>query len=59
MRVIICGAGIAGLSLAWWLARDGWDVLIVERAPGLRDEGALQALQALHLNSGLNLNYKV
>jgi 2-polyprenyl-6-methoxyphenol hydroxylase-like FAD-dependent oxidoreductase len=39
MRVIICGAGIAGLSLAWWLGRDGWDVLIVERAPGLRDEG--------------------
>lgn len=39
MRVIICGAGIAGLSLAWWLDRDGWDVLIVERAPGLRDEG--------------------
>jgi 2-polyprenyl-6-methoxyphenol hydroxylase-like FAD-dependent oxidoreductase len=37
--VIICGAGIAGLSLAWWLARNGWDVLIVERAPGLRDEG--------------------
>jgi 2-polyprenyl-6-methoxyphenol hydroxylase-like FAD-dependent oxidoreductase len=39
MGVIICGAGIAGLSLAWWLARNGWDVLIVERAPGLRDEG--------------------
>jgi 2-polyprenyl-6-methoxyphenol hydroxylase-like FAD-dependent oxidoreductase len=39
MRVIICGAGIAGLSLAWWLDRDGWDVLVIERAPGLRDEG--------------------
>jgi 2-polyprenyl-6-methoxyphenol hydroxylase-like FAD-dependent oxidoreductase len=39
MRVVICGAGIAGLSLAWWLDRDGWDVLVIERAPGLRDEG--------------------
>lgn len=39
MRAIICGAGIAGLSLAWWLDRDGWDVLLIERTPGLRDEG--------------------
>lgn len=39
MKATICGAGIAGLSLAWWLDRDGWDVLIVEWAPGLRDEG--------------------
>jgi 2-polyprenyl-6-methoxyphenol hydroxylase-like FAD-dependent oxidoreductase len=39
MRAIICGAGIAGLSLAWWLDRDGWDVLVIERTPGLRDEG--------------------
>lgn len=39
MRAIICGAGIAGLSLAWWLDRDGWDVLIIEQAPGLRGEG--------------------
>jgi 2-polyprenyl-6-methoxyphenol hydroxylase-like FAD-dependent oxidoreductase len=39
MKAIICGAGIAGLSLAWWLDRDGWDTLLVERAPSLRDEG--------------------
>ncbi len=39
MRAVICGAGIAGLSLAWWLDRDGWDVLIVEQASGPRDEG--------------------
>ena len=39
MRVIICGAGIAGLSLAWWLGRAGWEVLIVELAPSLRSEG--------------------
>jgi 2-polyprenyl-6-methoxyphenol hydroxylase-like FAD-dependent oxidoreductase len=38
-RVIICGAGIAGLTLAWWLDRTGWDVLVLEIAPGLREEG--------------------
>jgi 2-polyprenyl-6-methoxyphenol hydroxylase-like FAD-dependent oxidoreductase len=39
MRAIICGAGIAGLTLAWWLRRDGWDITLVERAPGPREEG--------------------
>ena len=39
MKAIICGAGIAGLTLAWWLERAGWDVIIVERAPGPRAAG--------------------
>ncbi len=39
MKAVICGAGIAGLTLAWWLERDGWQVTLVERAPGRRDEG--------------------
>ena len=39
MRAIICGAGIAGLTLAWWLRRDGWDVTLVEKAAGPREEG--------------------
>lgn len=38
-KAIICGAGIAGLATAWWLHRDGWQVQLVERAPGPRDEG--------------------
>ncbi len=38
-RVLVCGAGIAGLTLAWWLEQDGWEVLLVEKAPGLREEG--------------------
>ncbi|GAB7036560.1 MULTISPECIES: FAD-dependent oxidoreductase [Catenuloplanes] len=40
-RATICGAGIAGLTLAWWLTRDGWTVTLVERAPGPRGEGYL------------------
>ncbi|MGH3977661.1 MAG: FAD-dependent oxidoreductase [Pseudonocardiaceae bacterium] len=39
MKAVICGAGIAGLSLAWWLDHYGWDVTVIERAPALRDEG--------------------
>lgn len=39
MKAIICGAGIAGLSLAWWLEHHGWEVVAVEHAPGPRDEG--------------------
>ncbi|MDQ7907620.1 FAD-dependent oxidoreductase [Phytohabitans sp. ZYX-F-186] len=39
MKAIICGAGIAGLTLAWWLKRDGWDVVLVERDDGPRAGG--------------------
>jgi 2-polyprenyl-6-methoxyphenol hydroxylase-like FAD-dependent oxidoreductase len=39
MKVLICGAGIAGLTLAWCLERLGHEPLVVERAPHLRDEG--------------------
>ncbi|MFF0579819.1 FAD-dependent oxidoreductase [Streptosporangium saharense] len=39
MRALICGAGIAGLTLAWHLERAGWQVEVVERAPALRDGG--------------------
>lgn len=39
MRVIIVGAGIAGLTLALRLQRLGWEPLVVERAPRLRGEG--------------------
>ena len=39
MRVLIVGAGIAGLTLAWWLRRRSHEVVIVERAPRLRGDG--------------------
>ena len=38
-RAIVCGAGIAGLSLSWWLERHGWEVVVVERAPELHGGG--------------------
>ncbi|BCY07813.1 FAD-dependent monooxygenase [Actinoplanes sp. L3-i22] len=36
---LISGAGIAGVTLAYWLARDGWQTTIVERAGDLRSSG--------------------
>lgn len=38
-RVLICGGGIAGLTLATLLAGRGWRVLVAEQAPGPRIEG--------------------
>lgn len=38
-RALIVGAGVAGLTTAWWLERAGWDVLVVERAPSFRAGG--------------------
>ena len=37
--VLISGAGIAGPSLALWLSRNGYRVIVVEIAPGIRPGG--------------------
>ena len=39
MKVLISGAGIAGPTLAWWLAQRGIEPVIVERSPQLRTGG--------------------
>ena len=38
-RILISGASIAGLTVAYWLARHGFRPTVVERAPGLRTGG--------------------
>lgn len=38
--VLICGAGIAGPTLAYWLARHGFHPTVVERAQDLRSSGS-------------------
>ena len=38
-RILISGASIAGLTLAHWLARHGFQPTIVERAAALRTDG--------------------
>src|SRR3954469_21915362 len=37
--VLISGAGVAGPTLAYWLARHGFRPTVVERAAGLRSSG--------------------
>jgi 2-polyprenyl-6-methoxyphenol hydroxylase-like FAD-dependent oxidoreductase len=39
MKAVICGAGIAGLTLAGCLAQRGWQVVIVDRGQSARGEG--------------------
>jgi len=34
-KVIVIGAGIAGLSTAYYLVKDGWEVIILEKGDGL------------------------
>jgi 2-polyprenyl-6-methoxyphenol hydroxylase-like FAD-dependent oxidoreductase len=41
MRAVICGAGVAGLTLASQLGRAGWEVVILERESGPADGGYL------------------
>lgn len=39
MRVLICGAGIAGLTLAYWLHRYGCEPVVIEQAEDVRHDG--------------------
>jgi 2-polyprenyl-6-methoxyphenol hydroxylase-like FAD-dependent oxidoreductase len=38
-KILICGGGIAGPACAWWLAKYGFSVVIVEKAAAFRDGG--------------------
>ena len=39
LRILVCGGGLAGPSLAFWLTRVGCDVTVVERTGELRASG--------------------
>jgi len=40
LKVLVCGGGIAGQAVAFWLARGGHEVVVMERFPALRATGA-------------------
>lgn len=39
LKILICGAGVAGNALAFWLSKLGHDVTVIERFPSLRTSG--------------------
>ncbi|MCC7250312.1 FAD-dependent oxidoreductase [Hyphomicrobium sp.] len=43
-KALIVGAGVAGLSAAWWLKKAGWQPVLIERAHDLRDAGYMLGL---------------
>ena len=61
MRILISGAGPAGLTAAYWLRRYGFSPTIVERAPSLVKGGykidvrgtALQVLRRMHVHDAV------
>lgn len=38
-KILVAGASVAGNTVAWWLARHGFDVTVVEKAGSFRDGG--------------------
>ncbi|WP_406155125.1 FAD-dependent monooxygenase [Streptomyces sp. NBC_01023] len=40
LKILVCGGGVAGEALAYWLVRGGHRVTVVERFPALRATGA-------------------
>ncbi|WP_244193896.1 FAD-dependent monooxygenase [Bordetella genomosp. 12] len=52
---VIAGAGVAGLSQAWWLTRAGWRVVLAERAAHLRDGGYMMGLSGPGLHTARSM----
>ena len=46
-HALIVGAGIGGLSAAWWLDKAGWNSTIIERAASIRPGGYVMSLSGL------------
>jgi 2-polyprenyl-6-methoxyphenol hydroxylase-like FAD-dependent oxidoreductase len=63
-RILICGAGVAGSILAYWLAKYDFQVIVVERSKteqklgqGVEiEEPALTVVKAMGILNGLNEN---
>ncbi|MEV0622305.1 FAD-dependent monooxygenase [Nonomuraea sp. NPDC050404] len=45
MDVLVCGAGVAGIALAYWLRHHGFTPTVVERAPRVRAGGYAAGLR--------------
>src|SRR5215472_16569772 len=59
MRVVIVGAGIGGLAAAVALHRMGAELLVIERAPSIREVGAGLSLWSNAVNALRQLGVEV
>ncbi|CAG9980916.1 unnamed protein product [Clonostachys byssicola] len=46
-RALIVGAGISGLSAAWWLDRAGWSSILIDKSSTIQDGGYMMSLYGL------------
>lgn len=61
-RVLICGAGVAGSVLAFWLAKSGFQVVVIERSKAEQkagqgieiEEPALRVVKVMGIMDKLN-----
>jgi len=60
-KILICGAGIAGLSLAYWLKHYGFTPTVIEKSGSLRTGGykvdirgsALEVVKKMHIHADI------
>lgn len=57
-HALIVGAGIGGLSAAWWLDKAGWNSTIIERAASIRPGGYIMSLSGLGYETLKRMNLK-
>lgn len=60
-KILISGAGVAGLTCAIWLAREGFSPIVIEKAPEIRADGFIVSLShaSYHYAERLNLLEKI
>lgn len=60
-KILISGAGVAGLTCAIWLARHGFNPVVIEKAPEIRADGYIVSLShaSYHYAKRLDLFEKI
>ncbi|MEM7469152.1 MAG: FAD-dependent monooxygenase [Pseudomonadota bacterium] len=60
-KILISGAGVAGLTSAIWLAKHGFNPVVIEKAPTIRADGYIVSLShaSYHYAKRLNLYDKI